>query len=545
MLINLSIQNIAVIEKADAEFSDGFNILTGETGAGKSLLIDSLSMVLGMRTSRDLIRQGAEGAFVSALFSSSVSLSEFDIEDEEDGTILLSRKLSADGKNICKINSHTVPLSTLRQLGERLVTIHGQNDNISLLKPSYHLSLIDEYAKCHALLDDYKAAYNDYVDSLSKLIQTRTDESEREIQKDMLTFKINEIRQVEPVVGEDEELCEKRDALRNFSSILSLLESARDALSGTGGARDALYSAMRNLENASSMDKSLSPVSEQLTDLYYNAEDIASSITSITSKMTFSPQELDMVEERLDCLTRLKKKYGPEISDCLNNLANWENELEELVFYDDTILKLEKTVDEHKEKMLTLGESLHKARVEASARLKASIEEELSFLDMPKVRFDVAFTPHDPSPTGLYSAEFLISTSPSEDLKPLSRIASGGEMSRIMLALKSALSDCDSVEVLLFDEIDTGVSGKAAVKIAEKLKALSENKQIICITHLPQLAARAHTHLLVQKDTSTDLFRARVTNLDRTGRINELARLISGDSENPASRNAAEEMLDI
>lgn len=544
MLLNLSINNIAVIEKANADFSEGFNILTGETGAGKSLLIDSLSMVLGMRTSRDLIRTGADSASVTALFSPSPSLEEFDIEPEEDDSIILSRKIYSDGRNICKINSSTVPLSTLRQVGERLVTIHGQHENISLLKPSYHLNLLDEYAKCEALLSGYKDAYKKAVAAKEKLDGMKTSESEREMQKDTLNLRIEEIKAVDPKTDEDEELISKRDALRNYSAIMANLDGAMSALSGQGGAKDALYAAMRNLESASGMDKALSKMSEQLADLYYLSEDIASEINSYISRMSFSPSELDEIEDRLDKITRIKKKYGPELCNVLENLKAWEEEYGSLLFYDDNIAECEKAAEEAWNNMLLCGKELSDARCKAAESLSRIVEEELTFLDMPKVRFAIEFTEHEPNMSGLSDAEFMIATNPTETPKPLNKIASGGEMSRIMLALKSALADCDDVGVLLFDEIDSGVSGRAAIKIAEKLKSLSANRQIICITHLPQMAAKAHSHLLIEKDTSSDTFRTNVTALDYEGRINELTRLIAGDGETTAARLAAIEMLE-
>ncbi|MBQ7876380.1 MAG: DNA repair protein RecN [Clostridia bacterium] len=544
MLINLSINNVAVIEKANADFSDGFNILTGETGAGKSLLIDSLSMVLGMRTSRELIRQGAPFASVTALFSSDISLEEFDITPEEDGSILLSRKISSDGKNICKINSETVTLSTLKAVGEKLVSIHGQHDNISLLKPSYHLSLLDEYAECKSLLDEYTTLYNEAVSAREKLETMKTSESEREMKKDTLNFRIEEIKAVNPNENEDELLASRRDALRNFSTVMASLESASQALTSPGGAKDCLYSSMRSLANIASIDTDLEKISERVTDLYYNCEDVASEVNSYISRMSFSPEELDDIEDRLDKITRLKKKYGPELCDVLNNLALWEDEYGALLFYDDNIAELEKKAENANQAMLNAGKKLHEARVAAANKLSKAIEEELSFLDMPRVRFEVLFTEHNPTAKGLFDAEFMIATNPSESVKPLNKIASGGEMSRIMLALKSALSDIDDVGVLLFDEIDAGVSGRAAVKIAEKLKRLSEKRQVICITHLPQMASKAHCHLLVSKDTSSDSFRADVKVLDYQGRVDELTRLISGGENTVAARLAAREMLE-
>lgn len=540
MLLNLSIQNVAVIEKAEVDFSEGFNILTGETGAGKSILMDALSMVLGMRTSKDLVRSGADHAFVSALFSSSPSLEEYDIDPEEDGSLILTRKLSADGKNICKVNAKTVPLSTLRAIGEKLVAIHGQNDNILLLKPNYHLTLLDRYAKNQLLAQEYEKAYKKTVEAYEKLERVKISESEREEKRDILLYRTDEIKKVAPKEGEDDELIEKRNALRNFSAIMTGLNTAYEALSES---KESLYSAMHSLNTASGMDKGLSMLGENVTDLYYNAEDMASQISAYISRMSFSPGELDAVEERLDLITRIKKKYGGSIEECLKNLEMWEKELEELTYYEENVALLEKELEECEKDMLKKGEELHLSRVRASEKLCGEIEEELAFLDMPKVSFTVNFTSHEPNSHGLYSAEFMISTNPSEGVKPLNKIASGGEMSRIMLALKSALSDCEDSSVLLFDEIDTGVSGRAAAKIATKLKKLATDKQIICITHLPQMAAKAHSHLLISKDTSTDSFRTTVSMLDFEGRVNELSRLISGDRVTDSARCAAEEML--
>jgi DNA repair protein RecN (Recombination protein N) len=541
-LISLSIDNVAVIEKADVEFEKGFNVLTGETGAGKSLLIDSLSMVLGMRTSRDLVRSSAESASVSALFASAPDFEDLGIEPEEDGSILLSRKLYSDGRNICKINSKPVSLSLLRAVGERLVTIHGQNANILLMKPTFHLELLDEYAKNHNLLSEYKALFQKSSDAKKALENAVTDESEREQKKDILSFRINEVSSVAPTVGEDDSLTCRRDALRNFSNIKLALESASDAFSSVGGVVDLLHGAMKGISAAEKSDNTLSSLSERITDLYYTAEDIASEISSASDNMVLYPGELDEVEERLDALTRLKKKYALTIEGCLEALEKWQAELDSLTDYEANIARLEKEACDAENKMLALGRKLDESRKSAALLLSEKVMHELTFLDMPKVKFSVEFHDVEPNIHGLSSAEFMISTNPSEALKPLSKIASGGEMSRIMLAIKSALSDCDSVSTLLFDEVDSGVSGRAALKIASKLKSLAENKQVICVTHLPQLAAKADSHLLVYKDTSSDDFRTYVTRLDKKGRTEEVARLISGDISK-ASLSAAEEML--
>lgn len=542
MLLSLSIDNVAVIEKAEVEFDAGFNVLTGETGAGKSLLIDSLTMVLGMRTSKDLVRGAADAACVSALFSPAPDLSDLGFEPEEDSSVLLSRKLFSDGRNICKVNSRTVSLSVLRAVGERLVTIHGQDTNILLTKPAFRLSLLDEYSKDGELLSAYKVSYKKCREAKAALSAASVSEGERERQKDILSYKIDEITRVSPEAGEDLLLTERREALRSFGDVKLALENASEALSSAGGVKDRLYSAMKIISDAAVKDKTLSPIAEKLTDLYYGAEDAAFEIGSRASDMVFSSAELDEVEERLDLLTRLKKKYGPTLEDCISSCEEWQSELDALSDYEANISRLEGEARAAEREMLSVGAELEKAREAGARLLSEKVCSELHFLDMPKAKFGVSFSEHEPSETGLRGAEFMISTNPSEDLKPLSKIASGGEMSRIMLALKSVLAGCDDIGVLLFDEIDSGVSGRAAVKIASKLKALAKDKQVICVTHLPQLAARADSHLLVTKDTSSDSFRADVLRLDRLGRIKELSRLISGE-ETPSSLAAAEDML--
>lgn len=545
MLVSLSIDNVAIIEKAEVEFEKGFNVLTGETGAGKSLLIDSLSMVLGMRTSREIVRTGAPSASVSALFAPAPDLSDLGIEPEEDSSLLLSRKLTADGRNICRINSAPVPLSLLRAVGERLVTIHGQNDSTSLLKPSFHLTLLDSFSNSEKLISEYRALYDEYISAKSEYEKSFTSESEREQKKDMLKFRIDEINSVSPKIGEDEELLSRREMLRNFSSLTLNLSSASGALSDSGGARDALYGAMKNLEAAVKFDSSLSPLAESVTDIYYSVEDIASELSSRLSSMTYSPEELEEIESRLDSLSRLKKKYGPGIDDCLKNLADWENEYGLLSSYEENISRLEEKMKLTEEKMLDAGRLLEENRSRGAKLLSEKISSELAFLDMPKVKFGVRFSERAPNERGLRSAEFLISTNPSEPLKPLSKIASGGEMSRIMLAIRSVLADCDSVGLLLFDEIDTGVSGRAASKIAKKLRSLASGRQVISVTHLPQMAAEADYHFLISKDTSSDSFRANVSELDYDGRVKELSRLISGEVITDSAIAAAKEMLSL
>lgn len=544
MLLSLNIENIAVIEKASVEFQDGFNVLTGETGAGKSLLIDSLSMVLGMRTSKDIVRSGASFASVSALFTPSPDLTDLGVEPEEDGSVLLYRKLDRDGRNICKINSSPVTLSTLRSAGERLVSIHGQHDGVLLLKPSSHLSLLDEFAADSAALKEYQGAYRAYKDAQKALTDSSMSESLREQQKDILSFRIAELEKADIQKDEDTALIQRRDVLRSFSTIHAALEGAYEALASDGGAKDALYSSMKQLEIASLKDSSYNSLSERITDLYYNAEDAASEINSLLSGMVFSPEELDDIENRLDTITRLKKKYNSDTDGLLQSLAEWKTEYENLLSYEENSEKLKKDAEEKKRIMIENGEKLEKIRSESAEKLSALVMDELSFLDMPRSRFDVSFTEREPDTNGLRTPEFMLSSNPSEPLRPLSKIASGGEMSRIMLAFRSALTGGDNVGTLLFDEIDSGVSGRAALKIASKISALSKSRQIICITHLPQMAASAACHLLVSKDTNADSFKTTVTLLDREGRIKELSRLISGDSENEAAKEAAKDLLE-
>ncbi len=543
MLVSLSIENIAVIEKAEIEFENGFNALTGETGAGKALLIDSLSMGRGMRTARELIRGGAAFALVTALFMPSPDLSDLGIEPEEDGGLLLQRRISADGRSVCKINGVPTPLSTLRAVGERLVSIYGQHDGTALLKSASHLPLLDEFAKSGALLDEYRAKFAAYKKAKKELDELSMSESERAQRKDALSFRIEEVSGAALVSGEGEALAEKRDTLRNFAAVSAALDTAHEALSATGGAKDALYCAMKAIDGAAAHDKSLASISEALNDLYYNAEDVAMQLSSIISETVFSPAELDEIEERLDVIARLKKKYNADIDTLLAQLEEWQNEFDTLDQYEENAAKIEKHVEELRAEMIEAGEKLEQCREEGAKKLSDAVCAELSFLDMPKAKFAVSFEEHEPSASGLRGAEFMLATNPAEGLKPLSKIASGGELSRIMLALRSALAVDDGVGTLIFDEIDAGVSGHAAVKIAEKLSNLAEARQIICITHLPQIAAVAGAQFLVSKDTSSDVFRAKVSRLDRDGRIDELSRLISGDAQSGASRAAAEELL--
>lgn len=546
MLVSLTIENIAVIEKAFVKFEDGFNVLTGETGAGKSLLIDSLSMVLGMRTSKDIVRSGAKYASVVALFSPAPDLEELGIEPEEDGSVLLYRKLSADGKNICRINSVPVTLSLLRTAGEKLLSIHGQHDGISLLKPPFHLSLLDDFAGDKALLDSYRTAYNAAGAAAKALSDSVMSESLREQQKDILSFRISELEKAALEQGEDERLSERRNVLKNFSVIFGSLQGARSMLSSPDRACDSLYSAMKELETASKKDSSLLSLCEKVTDLYYELEEASSEINSRMADMVFSPEELDDTESRLDIIARLKKKYNAlNTAELLDMLDSWRSEYDALLSYEENAELLRRKAEDAQRFMLQEGRRLEAAREEAAHRLSMLVMNELAFLDMPKVRFEVAFTDREPDSSGLRSAEFMLSTSPSEPLRPLSKIASGGELSRIMLSLRTVLTGGDEVSTLLFDEIDSGVSGRAAVKIASRLEALSHERQVICITHLPQMASRASNHLLVVKNTDTDSFRTDVFCLDENGRIGELARLISGDSSNPSAREAARDMLNF
>lgn len=552
MLSLLHIENIALIQSADIRFEPGFNVLTGETGAGKSIVIDSIGAVLGERTSRELIRTGAKSALVTAVFTQVPPLpwleeNGFPTGEEE---LLLQRELQGDGRNVCRIDGKLVTVAQLRELGRQLLNIHGQHDGQQLLDPASHLGYLDQFGGCQPLLESYQEAYRKWHDIRREMDKLQMDEAERSRRVDTLNYQIQELERAQLKAGEDEELSARRTLLRSAGRLMEAVQSAEFALSGDedrDGACSLIAQAEGEVQGVSSISPELGELSEKLTALRCAADDAADTLRDLSRSFDFSPGELDQVEERLDLLYRLRKKYGPTVEDMLSYLDRCRKELDQIQYADDTLARLEKDLKKAQKEAARRGEVLSQARREAAGALQARVQEELRQLDMPKVRFQTEFTPKGGEAgmdeTGLDEVQFLMSANLGEALKPIQKVASGGELARIMLALKNVLAQQDQVATLIFDEVDTGVSGRAAQKVAEKLRSVARNKQVLCVTHLPQIAALADTHLLIAKGERDGRTYTTVTPLDREGRKLELARIIGGASITEITLKSAEEML--
>lgn len=549
MLSVLKIKNIAIIESAEIEFSRGFNVLTGETGAGKSIILDSINAVLGFRTSRELIRTGESQAEVTALFSDvgeavALKMTDLGLPLSEDGSVLVSRAITPD-KNICRVNGALTNVSVLKELGNTLISIHGQQDNRELLNPETHLSYIDALASNGELLERFGEAFEELSKTERLIKKISSDKAERARRADMLAFQIDELKKAELSPGEWQELKNRRSVIRNFEKIQAAFNAAYSALSGDDGFEGAVSlvsGALRELSSVSSYSSDAEKLSGELSELYYSLSDISDSLRS-EREADFSLGELEGIEERLDLLYRLSKKYGDTEEDMLEFLANAEKELEEISLSDDALERLISEREPLYEKTVALSKELSAARKSAALEFCEKVCEELRFLDMPSVKFFTEFKETPLSVTGADSAEFLITANVGEAPKPLAKTASGGELSRIMLAIKTVLSDKDSISTMIFDEIDTGVSGRAAVKIAQKLHEAALGKQVICVTHLPQIASRAGSHYLIEKSAHDGKTFTKVTLLSETERVYEIARIIGGDKITEAQLASAKEML--
>ena len=551
MLELLHIENIALIQEADIQFRPGFNALTGETGAGKSIVIDALGAVLGGRTSRDLIRTGADRAFVSAEFSQVApglpGLEEAGVRPDEDGCLLLQRELTADGKNLCRVNGRPVTVAQLRRIGGELLNIHGQHDGQQLLDEEQHLSYLDRFGRTEAFLAAYQSAYGAMAALLDQIRSLQMDEAEKARRMDTLRFQIGELERAELMPGEEEELLQRRELLRNGEKYLSALSGADYALSGGeegGGAVSALRDAEEAISAVRNLSGGMGELYQRLEQLRCEAYDLAETIRDRREEFDFSPAELDAVESRSDLLYRLKKKYGATVEDMIAYLDRCRTELDEMETADDTLARLEKQLETARRAVLAAGADLTAARKAAAGELETRIQAELRDLDMHRVRFHIEFGEKEPGPDGCDAVRFLMSANAGEDLKPIARIASGGELARIMLALKNVLAEQEAIGTLVFDEVDTGVSGRAAQKVAEKLAQVSRRKQVLCVTHLPQLAAMADTHFSVEKGERDGRTYTRVTLLDRERRKAELARITGGSSVTAALLASAGELLD-
>ena len=548
MLEVLHIENIAIIEEADIRFEAGFNALTGETGAGKSIVIDALSAVLGQRTSRELIRTGADKAFVSAIFSGVEPslLAELGITPEEDGSLLLQREIHSDGKSVCRIGGRPVTVGQLKALGSRLLNIHGQHDGQQLLDEEEHLRFLDSFGRTEHLFNAYTEKYNHFTEIQRKMQSLQMDESEKARRVDTLTYQIGELERAQLRAGEEEELSARRNLLRNAEKFISAVSEADYALNGDDsgdGALGLLRRAQDAIGAVRHLDDGYAALYQRLEALYSEAYDVAATVEDRRESFDFSPNELDEVESRMDQLYRLKKKYGPSVEDMLAYLERCRAELEQIEYAGDTLIRLERELAKAEQAALDAAERLSQGRRQAAEQLSAQILEELRQLDMGKIRFAADMAEKPLGPDGIDQVRFLMSANVGEELRPIHKIASGGELARIMLAMKNVLSEQDMVGTMVFDEVDTGVSGRAAQKVAEKMARISRRKQVLCVTHLPQLAAMADTHFSVEKGEQNGRTYTAVQRLDREQRRQELARLTGGSHVSQTMLDGAEELL--
>ena len=548
MLELLHIENIAIIEAADIEFAPGFNALTGETGAGKSIVIDSLSAVLGQRTSRELIRTGADKAFVSAAFSGMAPelTEEVGIQPEADGTLLLQREIQTDGKNVCRVNGRPVTVGQLRALGARLLNIHGQHDGQQLLDEEQHIVYLDSFGRVESLAITYAEKYKNFTDIRRQIGALQMDEAEKARRVDTLQYQIEELKRAKLKPGEEEELTARRGMLRNAEKFLDAVAGADYALNGDdsgGGALSALRQAQDALSGVRHLDDAFGQLYERLGEAYSEVYDIAATVEDKRGELDVSPGELDRVESRMDLLYRLKKKYGATVEDMLDYQARCEAELAQIEDAGDTLVRLEQALSKAEKEARQAAQALSDARKAAADRLTAQILTELQQLDMGKIRFAVDFAEKPLDSDGMDTVRFLMSANVGEELRPIHKIASGGELARIMLAMKNVLSEQDHVGTMVFDEVDTGVSGRAAQKVAEKMARISRRKQVLCVTHLPQLAAMADTHFSVEKGERGGRTYTEVRRLDREQRRRELARLTGGSHVSQTMLDGAEELL--
>lgn len=549
MLSCLQIENVAVIQKAEVHFQPGLNVLTGETGAGKSILIDSINAILGNRTSKDLVRTGASKAVIRASFAQipDVVLDKLEAAGyERSAELLLSREITAEGKSSCRINGMPTTAAVLRELCGGLININGQHDSVGLLNPAHHLSILDDYAQNAKLYQEYYVLYRSLVKVKKELDAMITDEAEKQRRIDLLSYQVQEIEEAGLTAGEEQTLESRRKVLANASTIRDRVAKAHALLSGdddTPGAVDLLGEASNAMDTAAQLDESLSGVSGTLMDLYYSAKDAAAELIDRMDAYDTNDAELDEIEQRLDLLYRLKRKYGDTVEDIIAFGQKAREELEQIQFSEQRHDQLQA------EKLRLYGlarekaEALTQTRLKAFDELNARITDTLQFLNMPGVRMTLHHARGPLASHGQDSVEFYISTNPGEVPKPLARIASGGELSRITLAIKNALADRDAVPTVIYDEIDSGVSGKAAGRIGEVLRQSARGHQILCITHTAQIAALADCHLLIQKNVTNDRTYTEIHPLDTEGRVEALARLISGDHVTELSRANAREML--
>ena len=547
MLSLLHIENIAVIECADIAFDAGFNILTGETGAGKSIVIDAISAILGERAYRDMIRTGTSKASVRAVFTEVPELSWFaDNGVEYDPETVIQREVHLDGKNVCRVNGSLVTVSILRKLGIQLINIHGQHDSASLFDENNHIQFLDAYAENQVLQEAYAGKYTTVSKLRREIERLHMDESEKLRRMETLRYQINEISKANLQPGEDESLEQRRKILQNAEKLSDGIHSAVDCLYGgddSDGAAALLADAERELARLVRYTDAYNELHEKVADLMYQVQDVAEELRDARDDLSYSADELEQIEARLDVIHKLRRKYGSDCEEILQYLDKAQKELDEIEFADDHVERLKVKCEKAEKEAWDAAIALRENRMGAAKELSKRILSELAQLDMPRVQFACNFTQTELTPIGADMVAFYMSANAGEALKPLSKVASGGELARIMLAMKNVLAEQDQVATLIFDEVDTGVSGRAAQKVAEKLRSVAKSKQVLCVTHLPQLAALANTHLLIAKEERDGRTYTTVTPLDMEGRKRELARIIGGANITEITLKSAEEML--
>lgn len=548
MLHLLQIENIAVIEHAEITFQNGLNVLTGETGAGKSIVMDAISAVLGRRTNRDLIRTGCEKAAVTAVFSAPARSEWYEANgvpfDPEE--LIIRRELFAEGRNLCRVNGAAVTVSMLREMGASLVDIHGQNDTQALFDERSHLALLDAFSGTSPEREAYLKAYLRCVDLRSQLDRVSMDESEKLRRIETLEYQLREISAAELQAGEEEQLLSRRNVLRNAEKLSNGLSAAVEHLYGgesSQGASDLLSAAARELQRLGSVDAKYEESSARLSELIADADRVSEELRSDLDELSYSDEELDRIERRLDQIERLCRKYGADAAAVLQYAEKAQAELDAITTSEERSEALGQALKIAESDATQLGVVLREKRLAGAKRLKARVESELSQLDMPNIRFSVRFAEIPLSESGMDQAGFYMSANLGEDEKPLNKVASGGELSRVMLALKNVLAENDEIPTLIFDEVDAGVSGRAAQKVAEKLKSVSAGKQVLCVTHLPQIAALADVHFLITKQARDGRTYTNVSPLDRQGRVEELARIIGGSQITDNTLKSAEDMI--
>lgn len=550
MLRELYIENLAVIEKATIEFSDKLNVFTGETGAGKSILINGINAILGQRVTKDIVRTGTDKAVISALFTDlgdnvTQVLDELGISCE-DGQLFLTREIRSDGGSVARVNSRAVNVSVLKAIGETLVTIHGQHDNQILMAPERHIEILDSYAESEELIEDYRSSFRELQGVAKKINKIKTEQSKKEFRIAELTDIVEEINALNIHSGEDKEIEAELNVSKNAVAISEALYAAKQLLSGdddTDGAVEITQRASQAVEGYTDIMSEISPLYERLNSAAIEMEDISEEIGSLLDSLDVDPKRFDYLNQRSDELRRIMKKYGPELDDVLETLENSQNELDELSGAEQSLDELNKEKERLLAEVSKKAKALSDHRKKAGERFVAQVTEELEFLNMPKVKLVVEQKTGKLTINGMDSIEFLISANLGEEPKPIAKIASGGELSRIMLALKNVIAEKDSIGTLIFDEIDTGVSGRAAQKIGIKLKQISRLRQVLCVTHLAQMAVMADNHLLIEKNIQGDRTVTTVRTLDHEQRKYEIARIMGGENITELMLENAEQYL--